>query len=304
MGTAESMETLSLLSRNADFAEVSDLSSARRLLGELLIDAGTLTPREVECIIAEQTRTGQRFGETARALGLADSREIDQALSRQFDYPYLASNDRLFSSKLATAYRPYGAIGESMRALRSRLMMRWFSGQNSHGALAILGVERGVGKSFVAANLAVVFAQTGERTLLIDANLQRPSQHLMFKIPNPKRRAGPVAVRDSVQAIARFAQFPDLAVLPAGALSSNSQGQLATDRFSALLEVVAPDFDVILVDTPAAGESPDAQTIALHTQGALLVARSGKTPPDQLSELDASLQHAGVSLMGLVFNEP
>lgn len=304
MGTGESMETLSLLSRNADFAEVSDLSSARRLLGELLIDAGTLTPREVECIIAEQTRTGQRFGETARALGLADSREIDQALSRQFDYPYLASNDRSFSSKLATAYRPYGAIGESMRALRSRLMMRWFSGQNSHGALAILGVERGVGKSFVAANLAVVFAQTGERTLLIDANLQRPAQHLMFKIPNPKRRAGTVAVRDSVQAIARFEQFPDLAVLPAGALSSNSHGQIASDRFSALLDVVAEDFDVVLVDTPAAGESPDAQTIALHTQGALLVARSGKTPPDQLSELDASLQHAGVSLMGLVFNEP
>ena len=303
MGTGKLIETLSSLSRNADFAEVSDLSSARRLLGELLIDAGTLTPSEVERIIAEQARTGQRFGQTARALGLADSHEIDHALSRQFDCPYLGANDRTFSSKLATAYRPFGPIGESMRALRSRLMMRWFSGNDQHKALSVLGVERGVGRSFVAANLAVVFAQTGERTLLIDANLQRPSQHLMFKIANPKRRAGVITTRESIKHIARFAAFPELAVLPAGALSVNVQGNIAIEAFSGLIDTVAKDFDVILVDTPAASESPDAQALALCTQGAILVARSGKTAPDQLSELDASLQHAGVSLMGLVFNE-
>ncbi len=292
-----------MLSRNADFTEVRDLSGARRLLGELLIDAGILTPNEVERILAEQARTGERFGQTARALGFADSKAIDQALSRQFDCPYLAANDRSVSSKLACAYRPFGPIGESMRALRSRLMMRWFSGENQHKALAILGVERGVGRSFVAANLAVVFAQTGERTLLIDANLQHPSQHLMFKIANPKRRSGVLTVQESINSIARFAAFPELAVMPAGSLSANNQGTLAVDRFSALLDTLASDFDVILVDTPAANESTDAQSIALHTHGALLVARTGKTAPQQLSELDASLQHAGVSLMGLVFNE-
>lgn len=303
MLNGKSMETLSLLSRNADFAEVTDLSSARRLLGELLVDAGTLTPPEVERIIAEQSRTGQRFGQAARALGLADSREIEQALSRQFDCPYLPAGDRSFSSKLAAAYRPFGPVGESMRALRSRLMMRWFSGARPHKALAILGVERGVGRSFVAANLAVVLAQTGERCLLIDANLQRPSQHLMFKFPNPRRRAGLQATSDSLKEIVRFAAFPELAVLPAGAIAANNDGQVAIDRFTVLLNDVAKDFDVILVDTPAANESTDAQAIALRTQGALLVASSGKTATDQLAELDASLQHAGVTLTGLVFNQ-
>jgi protein-tyrosine kinase len=303
MLTGKSMQTMILPSRDADFAEVTDLTSARRLLGELLIDAGTLTAPEVERILAEQTRTGQRFGQAARSLGLADSQEIDQALSRQFDCPYLPASDRSFSSKLATAYRPFGPIGESMRALRSRLMMRWFSASQPHKALAVLGVERGVGRSFVTANLAVVFAQTGERTLLIDGNLQRPSQHLMFKIQNPKRRSALLATQDSIQEIARFPAFPELAVLPAGAVAANSQGNIAPERFSALLAEVAREFDVILVDTPAASESADAQAIALRTQGAVLVARSGKTPTDQLAELDDSLQHAGVTLMGLVFNE-
>lgn len=296
------MNTSSSLTRDAEFVDVSDIQGVRRLLGELLVDAGTLTAAEVQRIIEEQAHTGQRFGEAARTLGLASSQEIEQALSRQFTCPRLAIGDRSLSPKIATAFRPFGPIGESMRSLRARLMMRWFDGSRRQKALAIVGVERGAGRSFFAANLAVMFAQSGERTLLIDANLKRPTQHLLFKLSNPRRRSGSPSHSDVVKHLAHFDAFPELSVLPAGALPQAAPGRIAADRFTGLLDHLAADFDAILVDTPAAAESGDAQLIAERTHGALLIARRDRTPPGQLAELDTSLQHAEVSLMGLVFN--
>lgn len=303
METRDPMESLTLISRKADFVEVKDVDSAERLLGELLLDAGTLTPKDIDRIVAEQSRSGRRFGEAARSLGLVNTREIEQALSRQFEYPYLPVTDKSISSKVAAAYRPSSPIGESMRALRSQLMMRWFDGTRNHKSLAILGVERGVGRSFIAANLAVVFAQLGERTLLIDANLRQPIQHLMFKVPNKRGLSGILSGRGSVEQIARFSFLPELAVLPAGAIPPNPQELLARERFANLLDDLYSDFDVILVDTPAAAESADAQMIAHRTKGAIMIARRDRTPVERLGELDASLHHAGVAVMGLVFND-
>lgn len=302
MDKRDPMESLTLISRDAEFVEVTDMRSAERLLGELLIDAGTLTPKDIDTIVAEQSRSGRRFGEAARSLGLVKSREIEHALSRQFEFPFLPDGDRSISSKVATAYKPSSPIGESMRALRSQLMMRWFDGTRNHKSLAIVGVERGVGRSFIAANLAVVFAQLGERTLLVDANLRRPAQHLMFKIPNKRGLSGILSGRGSTEQIARIGFLPELSILPAGAIPPNPQELLARERFSNLLDDLHSDFDVILIDTPAASESADAQMVAHRARGAIMIARRDLTPMAKLSELDASLQHAQVSVMGLVFN--
>lgn len=303
MNTRDPMDTVTSMARSPEFVEVTDLRSAERLLGELLLDAGTLTPKDVENIVDEQKRTGRRFGDAARSLGLVNRGELEQALSRQYDYPYLPANDRSLSSKVAAAYRPTSPVGEAMRALRSQLTMRWFDGSRDRKTMAVVGVESGVGRSFIAANLAVVFAQLGERTLLIDANLRRPTQHLMFRLANKRGLSGILSGRGSVEQIARFSFLPELAVLSAGPIPPNPQELLARERFAHLLDDLVSEYDVILIDTPAAQESADAQTIAHRSKGAVLIARRDHTPIEQLSELDASLQQAGVSVMGLVFND-
>lgn len=303
MDARDPMESLTLISRKAEFVEVTDVRSAERLLGELLIDAGTLTPKDVDRVVAEQSRSGRRFGETARSLGLVRSHEIEHALSRQFEFPYLPAGDRSISSKVATAFKPSSPIGESMRSLRSQLMMRWFDGTRHRKSLAVLGVERGVGRSFITANLAVVFAQLGERTLVIDANLRSPIQHLLFKIPNKRGLSGILSGRGSTDQIAHMKFLPELSVLPAGAIPPNPQELLARERFSNLLDDLHNDYDVILIDTPAATESADAQMIAHRAHAAIMIARRDQTPVARLSELDAGLQHAGVSVIGLVFND-
>ena len=80
-----------------------------------------------------------------------------------------------FGSTLISLTQPNSPQSESLRSLRSQLLLRWFSLGNK--SLAIVGANLGEGCSYVSANLAIAFAQLGMRTLLIDGNLRDPSLH-------------------------------------------------------------------------------------------------------------------------------
>ena len=138
----------------------------------------------MERILQFQKEQDLRFGEAGMQLGLLTEQDILYALSLQFDYPYLSGPGRPVSDEVVVAYRPFSAEGERLRSLRSQLQLRWFDEAGKRTALAIVGTRRGEGRSHLAANLAVTFAQAGERTLLIDGDLRTPRQHKLFKIEN------------------------------------------------------------------------------------------------------------------------
>ena len=145
-----------------------------RSIGAILIDAGRLSPADAESILRFQKQHGSRFGDAAVELGLLSREDIRFALARQFDYPCLTAGDPDSGrdprpdGSLVAAYRPDVRIVEQLRGLRSQLMLRWFEAARAGKALAVVGASRREGRSFIAANLAVVFSQLGERTLLID----------------------------------------------------------------------------------------------------------------------------------------
>ena len=85
-----------------------------------------------------------------------------------------------YSEELVAAYQPFSQQVEALRALRSQLMMRWFNETNK--SLAVVTANAGEGGSYLASNLAVMFSQLGERTLLIDANMRNPRQHIIFNL--------------------------------------------------------------------------------------------------------------------------
>src|SRR3990172_1808625 len=160
-------------------------------IGAILIDVGKLTPEDAERILRLQREQGLRFGEAATQLGLVTQADIDFAISRQFDYPYLLHGHSEVSEEVIAAYTPFSPQVEALRALRSQLMVRWFDTDPAHKALAIVSAAPNEGRSFVAANLAVVFSQLGEHTLLIDTDMRNPCQHKLFSLDN---RAGLSAV--------------------------------------------------------------------------------------------------------------
>jgi hypothetical protein len=155
-----------------------------RSIGSILIDSGRLAPDDIEKVLEFQKEAGLRFGEAGIKLGLLTEQDILFALSLQFDYPFLSGPTRPVSEDVVVAYRPFGHEGERLRSLRSQLQLRWFNDSGKQTSLAVVGPHRGEGRSHLAANLAVSFAQAGERTLLIDADLHNASQHRYFKLEN------------------------------------------------------------------------------------------------------------------------
>ncbi len=276
---------------------------ASRSIGAILMDAGRLTTDAAESIIKLQKEGGLRFGDAAIQLGLLTEADVRYALSHQFDYPYLMPGDDGLSQEVVAAYRPFSPVVEKLRALRSQLMMRWFDGESGHKMLALISPDRGEGRSYIAANLAVVFSQLGERTLLIDADLRHPRQHEIFKLGNRNGLSAVLAGRISLdEAINRIPNLLGLSVLPAGAVPPNPQELLNRPQFLGMLEAAQGQFDVILFDTSAGGEYADAQMVAARAGGAVVISRKNITQASRLRELTLSLQHSGAAVVGSVLN--
>ena len=282
---------------------MNDPLAASRSIGALLIDAGKLVPADIERILHAQRDKGQRFGEAAVDLGLLSIQDLQYALARQYDYPCLPVGDDQVSAELVAAFQPFSPQVEALRALRSQLMVRWFTGEAERRTLAVVSPGRGEGRSYLAANLAVVFSQLGEHTLLIDADLRNPRQHELFKLENPTGLSTILAGRGDSGLIRRVPAFMGLSVLCAGPLPPNPQELLGRPPFARLLQQMASEFDVIIIDTPAAASFADVLTVARRASGALLLARATETRVAELRTLVATLANSGVAVVGSVFNE-
>ncbi len=277
---------------------------ANRSLGSILIDSGMLTPEGAEQILRLQKAEGLRFGEAAIQLGLLSDANLKFALSQQFDYSYLPpSGEKPVSEELIAAYQPFSSQVEKLRALRSQLKLRWFE-NNDQRALAIVGSNRQEGRSYISANLAIVFSQLGEKTLLIDADMRQPKQHELFKIDNRFGLSSLLGGHTDEDGIVPIKAFENLSILPAGALPPNPIELLNRPTFGKLLTYACQNYDVVLLDTPAASLSSDAQTIAQSALGALVLARKDETQLGGFLALTKNLKHMGIAVIGSVLNVP
>lgn len=275
--------------------------NADRSIGAILIDAGRINTDDAERIMQFQRGTDLRFGEAGIELGLLTEADILYALSLQFDYPFLQPGpNRPISPEVVAAYRPFSPEGERLRGLRSQLQMRWFDEAGNRTALAIVSASRGEGRSYMAANLAVTFAQLGERTLLIDADLRASRQHKLFKIENHTGLSSLLAGRMQEQVVTFVHGIPGLAVLPAGPTPPNPAELLSRPAFNRILQQSMSTFDVVLIDTPAFDSGADAAMLARATGASLVIARTNLTRTASFNHLVNDLDHAGSHVVGSV----
>lgn len=279
------------------------IAGAKRSIGGILMDAGRLSLENAERILRLQKEQGNRFGDVAVQLGLLTEDDIRFALSHQFDYSYLPARDPSFGTELVAAYTPYSNAVEQLRALRSQLMLRWFDAETHRKALAIVSPGSGDGRSFISANLAIVFSQLGQRTLLIDADLRKPRQHELFKLGKESGLSSILAGRAGAEAVVQIPSLLALSVLPAGPTPPNPQELLGRSAFSEFLQSLSADFDIVIIDTPAGSAFADAQTIAVRAGAALLLARKNWSLVPEVENLMLSLQQAGATLIGSVVND-
>jgi receptor protein-tyrosine kinase len=178
--------------------------------------------------------------------------------------------------------------------------MRWFD--DEHRKLAIVGAGRNEGRSYLTANLAVVFSQLGQKTLLVDADMRRPKQHRYFGVDNQDGLSTVLSGRTKSEPVKRLPVFVDLSILSAGPTPPNPQELLGRTHFQLLLDDLSQRYDIILIDTPASEETADATAVAVRAGGALVVVRRNRSKATALQNLCSSITGLGGQVVGTVLN--
>lgn len=273
-----------------------------RRIGGILADQGKLGAKEIERVMDLQQGKGLRFGEAALRLGLITTDDLRCAIAKQYDLPHLLPGDVSINSELVVANEPFHPRAEQLRALRTQLMIRWSNAEVRNRVLAIVSPGPGEGRSYVAANLAVVYSQLGEHTLLVDADLRSPRQHHIFGVPDRVGLSAVLSGRADRGAVVPLSKFGTLSLLPAGASPPNPQELLSRHAFAALLEELRTDFDVIIFDTPPAKRYADAQSIAFRAGSAMVLARKDRTRLADTARVIRELSDTGARIVGTVLN--
>lgn len=281
----------------------SEAISSDRSIGAILVDSGRLAIRDVEQILQLQKTANLRFGEAAIELGLLSQADCQHALANQYDYSYLHKSDEGVSDTLVAAYNPFGPQVEALRTLRSQLMLRRFTGHPNHKMLTFVSPSQGEGRSYLAANLAIVFSQLGERTLLIDADMRNSCQHNLFKLDNRHGLSTVLASRNEKDAVQRVNNFVDLSVLTAGPTPPNPQELLGRPSLTNLLNDLDDKFDVILIDTPPATDFADAHIISARAGAAVMMARKNTSLLELVRQQTESMTRSGIEVVGTVLSE-
>jgi len=272
-------------------------------IGAILVEQGRLSPDEVEKIQQFALRNGLRFGDAALKLHLLTETDVDQAIAQQFKYPVLPrGGEHGVADDVVAAYLPQSQMVEPLRLLRSQLSLRRVDPEKKQ-ILVIASAGRGEGRSWLAANLATVFAQMGERVLLIDADLRHPRQHELFNLNNSVGLSALLTGRAGREIVRRIHPKLRLFVLPAGSLPPNPQELLGRPVFDVVLDLFADQYDLVIMDTPATSESADAQVLAARADSAVLLVRRNHTRVDELRTAMQNLTESGVRVIGSVISE-
>ncbi|MBV8032481.1 MAG: chain length determinant protein tyrosine kinase EpsG [Betaproteobacteria bacterium] len=273
-----------------------------RHIGAILVDEGKLTSADAEQVLARQRELGWRFGEAAIELNLITDADLRQALAKQYEFPYLVSGPDGVSKELIAAWDPFNQVVEELRGVRTQLLIRWYNPDAGRKTLAVCSPGPREGRSFIAANLAVVFSQLGSRTLVVDADFRAPRQQAIFNVPDRFGLSSLLSGRADLSAAVPVTGMTGLAVLPAGPLPPNPLELLSRPAFGGFLARAQAEYDVIILDTPPATEYADAQSITFRTGDALLVSRKDHTRVQDTERAVRELSDASGRIVGTLMN--
>lgn len=198
--------------------------------------------------------------------------------------------------------QPRSNAAEGFRTMRAAVAL-------SHNAdklrvLAITSTIPSEGKSLVASNLAIVTAQTGFKTLLVDCDLRRPSVHKAFQLQSPIGLAAYLAEKTGeLDDIVHHSEVPNLDVICCGATPSNPSELVSSPRMILLLREVAKRYDRVFLDCPPVSAVSDPLVVAASSDGVVFVTKFNKIRREHAKKTIRRIQDAGVNIVGVALND-
>lgn len=202
--------------------------------------------------------------------------------------------------RLLMAHDPYDPRCENIRALRTELLLRRES-TDSADIVALLSPCAGEGRSLLAAELAIAFAQMGRPTLLVDADLRRPQQHLLFGTDNHQglSQAIEYGVKPQLHTVRGL---PRMSVLTAGAVPHNPLELLSSNCFASMIDDWRDNFKFIVIDTAPVKHFSDGLAVASFVGRVLALSRAQHTPYKDMRDMLRRLTATRSQILGAVIS--
>ena len=192
------------------------------------------------------------------------------------------------------------ALQEAYKTLRTNLQFSL----RGHGSkrFCITSCSAGEGKSITILNLAISFAETGKKVLLVDADLRRPAlARLLIEKATPGL-SNVLADQADLREAIRPGVYTNLDVMFAGDVPPNPSELLSSEKMQKLVEELSGEYDYILIDTPPVNVVSDCCIIANMLDGVLLLARQGRSRKDGIKQAVNQLKLTDAKLLGYVLN--
>jgi capsular exopolysaccharide synthesis family protein len=197
---------------------------------------------------------------------------------------------------------PQSNAAEGFRTIRATLSLT-HKADKLH-VLSVTSTIPSEGKSLVASNLAIVSAQTGLRTLLVDADLRRPSVHKAFQLHSPIGLSAFLqGTAADLQEIVQKTEVPNLDVVCCGAIPANPSELVGSARMKEFLAQVSDKYDRIILDCPPISAVSDPLVISANTDGLVFVCKFNKIRREHARRSVQRIQAGGIHIMGVVIND-
>ena len=215
------------------------------------------------------------------------------------DSPEITSYEKAASESAVQKNAVPFEVVESYKNIRTNLI--FMMSQSEKKSITISSSDQGVGNSTTAVNIAIAFAQLGDKVLLLDADMRIPTIHKKIKMQNTAGLSSILVGFNTFDDIVYHANS-NLDVLSSGPLPPNPSELLSSTKMKNLICELESRYDYILIDTPPIGVVTDALVVAQSTAGMILVVRNNVSTYEQIEKCIAQTKLANIKLFGAILN--
>jgi capsular exopolysaccharide synthesis family protein len=238
---------------------------------------------------------------------LDDSIKSQDDIENQLRLPFLGyipniKTNSVVERDLQAHLHPQSNAAEGFRTLRATLSLT--HKPEKYRVISVTSTIPSEGKSLVASNLAIVYAQTGLRTLLVDADLRRPSVHKAYQLHSPVGLSAFLAGEmDEISELVHTSEVPNLDVICCGAIPSNPSELTGSNRMREFLQRVKGQYDRVVLDCPPVSAVSDPLVISAMSDGVVYVTKFNKIRREHGRKSVQRIQNAGIQILGVVIND-
>ena len=202
--------------------------------------------------------------------------------------------------QLITVREPKSIVSEQFKTIRTNI--NFSMPDEDLRTIVITSTTPGEGKSTSSSNIAVVFAQSGKKVLLVDGDMRKPTVHYTFKLKNVRGLSNLLTRQYDVEEVVQNTEVNGLSVITSGPIPPNPAELLASQTMDRLIEGLLKQYDFIIFDAPPVLSVTDAQIMANKCDGTILVVQTAKTEKDNILKAKEVLVASKANMIGVILN--